>query len=240
MAGDYREYTDPRATEYRLQPALATGIYYAHCTKQHRHAMLLHEDRSGSNPDIALIARDGRLWLYEVKRRPITRPAAAQTLCQLLCYASNYRAMSVKSLAKLYCEYKKRLGHTFYYPEVLQKRYEEGDQESVLREEFAHWFKNGGVAGVALGHEVARLIILAPAWRKDAISLVEQVRKDGIRASVEILKQYAKGRASSRWIRDVGDRAEGLEVFRKSEWVTATFRDPATWIEETFTEGPLG
>ena len=65
MAKDFREYIDPRPTEYRLQPALATSIYYAHCAKHDRRAMLLHEDRSGSNPDIALLGRDGRLWLYE-------------------------------------------------------------------------------------------------------------------------------------------------------------------------------
>src|SRR5262245_21802124 len=105
----FKEYIDPRSTEYRLQPALATSIYYAHCAKPQRRAMLLHEDRSGSIPDIVLFDTRGSLWLYEVKRTRISRPGAAQILRQLLSYALDYMQKTPEQLAEMYCEYKKRL-----------------------------------------------------------------------------------------------------------------------------------
>lgn len=228
---EFREYIDPRATEYRLQPALATSLYCAHCAKDDRRAMLLHEDRSGSLPDIALLGRDGRLWLYEVKRNRISRWRSARLLCQLLCYASKYTDMSSEALAQLYCDYKIRLGKSFYYSDVLQRRYANCDQVAVLQEEFARWFGNRS-SGAKLGGEVARLAFLAPEWNRDAISLIEQVRSEGIQQSAGVLKEYATSKTSSRWINEVITRPKQFGVFREAEWIVGTFSPPAKWIDE--------
>jgi hypothetical protein len=139
--------------------------------------------------------------------------------------------MSTETLAQLYCDYKIRLGKSFYYSDVLQKRYADCDQVAVLREEFARWF--GSLpSGAKLGGEVARLAFLAPAWNKDAISLIEQVRSEGIQQSAGVLKEYATSKTTSRWINEVIARPKQFEVFREAEWIVGTFSPPAKWIDE--------
>lgn len=191
--------------------------------------MLLHEDRSGSSPDIVFLDRQGQLWLYEVKRNRITRSAAAQVLCQLLCYALDYSSMGTEKLAVLYCEYKKRIGHSFYYPEELMERYVRSNKVKIFTEEFEKWFE---CSNVVLGGRVSRLAFLALQWDRDAVELITQVRSYGIAASSELLSRYATGKASSKWISRVIERGEQFEVFGEAEWVIERFLPPETWIVE--------
>lgn len=164
-----------------------------------------------------------------MKRNSITRPAAAQVLSQVLCYAFKYSTMAPEKLARRYCEYKKRVGHAFYYPDVLKKRYDQSDQLAVLKQEFEGWF---GLSPAKIGGRVTRLALMAPGWSSDARLVLEQVRSVGIQRSIGLLKQYATGRTSSRWINEVIGRAEQMERFREVEWTLATFLEPGKWVSE--------
>jgi hypothetical protein len=147
----------------------------------------------------------------------------------LLCYALEYSEKKPEQLAALYCEYKKRLGHSFYYANELEERYSRSDKLTIFRDEFAAWF---GLSSGGMGGRVSRLAFLALDWDHDAILLIDQVRSEGIAESRDLLQRYATGKASSKWIQRVLERANELEIFREADWVIEKFLPPEEWIVE--------
>ena len=127
----------------------------------------------------------------------------------------------------LYCEYKRRLGHGFYYAGELEERYGQSDKLSVFKDEFAAWF---GCSTEDIGRRVSRLAFLALNWDQDAISLISEVRSNGIVASCDLLRRYATSKPSSKWIQRVIDHASQLDTFREADWVIERFVPPEQWI----------
>ncbi|MCX5867459.1 MAG: hypothetical protein NT009_08295 [Proteobacteria bacterium] len=215
--------------EYRLNHAFVTSLYWAYADKKKkkdRRVMVLHGDIGGRVPDISFITDKGQLWLCEIKKGKINRRNAIRMLCQLLCYASEYREKTPNELAELYCKYMKKLLDGFQDKQLLNGRFEESDKFTVLKEDFKDWFEKS-CSDIKFGGEIERLEFIAADWDQDAKSLFEKVRLEGIQKSIDILSEN-----KDKNIKKVIDFPEKYEAFCKAEWILRKYLPPDKWVNE--------
>lgn len=218
---------DPRRTEYRLQTSLATSLYYRHCFKEHE-AMFIHEGLSESSPDIVLIDREGALWIYELKRGRLSGQDGVGVLCQALSYARDYSDKSPADLAQQYCKYVTEMGRGL----LGRKRLAEYDdllpsskKDDVFKADLTRWF---GTAPATTGRRISRVGLVAQDWDPKALSLIEQIKTEGVVASLRVIRS-ARAPNTAKWTDRVLSHAGEMESFIALMHVECLV-DPADWI----------